>query len=387
MVPPEGYSKVKEGQVCKLKRSLYGLRQALRQWNMEFTKRLCVFGFIQSTVDPCLFMYDSDNGSLFLLVYVDDLLITGTSVELIEDLKILLHQAFTIKDLGCANIFLGLEITRSKEGIYVNQKKYITDILLDTEMNEAKPTQTPLPPGLQLQDDVGENLVDASQYRRLIGRLLYLNFTRPNITYAVHYLSQIVHNPRKPHLQAALHIVRYLKGTCSVGLYYSATASPTLKAYCDVDWATCKKTRRSVTGYCIFLGDTLISWRSKKQSTVSRSSTEAEYRSMASTVCELQWVISLMKDFRIFPQLPVPLYCDNQAAIHISRNAVFHERTKHLDLDCHIVRERFKDGMIKTIHISTKEQVVDLFMKAVRVSVFSIMFSKLGIVSFNVSPT
>lgn len=219
MLPPEGYHKVKERQVCHLKISLYGLKQASRQWNTEWTKHLHNFGFVQSKADTCLFIYNSAKSSIMLLVYVDDLLISGISDDLIHELKKSLHTSFTIKDLGQEKIFLGLEIDRSPLGICVSRKKYIYDIISDTGMLQAKVVHSPLPPELQLQEDEGELLEDASQYRRLTGRLLYLNFTRPDLMFAVHHLSQYVHQPCKPHWLVALHVVRYLKSTSTTGLF------------------------------------------------------------------------------------------------------------------------------------------------------------------------
>lgn len=187
--------KAKPSQVCLFKHSLYGLKQASRQWNAEFTKHLSEFGFTQSQTDMCLFSYASKEGSLILLVYVDDILVDGTSETLITRLKHSLDLAFTIKDLGYAKYFLGLEIARSLDGIFFNQRKYTMDIIYDTRMTEAKAVKIPLPYGLQLQENEGELMCDPSVYRRLIGRLLYLDFTRPNIMYSVHFLSQFVHQP------------------------------------------------------------------------------------------------------------------------------------------------------------------------------------------------
>lgn len=385
MVPPKGYSKGKQGQVCRLKRPLYGLKQDSRQWNAEFTKHLSKFGFVQSEVDECLFHYTSNEGILMLLVYVDDLLVAGTLEALISKLKQSLHLAFTIKDLGYAKYFLGLEIARSIDGIFINQRKYILDIISDTGMLQAKGVKVPLPCGLELQEEKIELLDDPSSYRRLIGRLLYLNFTRPDVMYVVHHLSQFIHQPRRPHWMAALHIVRYLKNTPSTGMFFPAQALAELEAYCDDDWASCKIIRRSITGFCIFLGTTPVSWKSKKQVTVSRSSAEAEYRSMASTVCELQWLNVLLKDFGVSITYPIPLPCDYKAVIHILENVVFHERTKPIKIDCHIVRKKYREGFVKPVYIST--QVADLLTNALGVAVFNSLYSKLGLVSYTTAPT
>lgn len=149
-----------------------------------------------------------------------------------------------------------------------------------------------------------------------------------------------MHHPRKPHLEAALRVLRFIKGTPGQGLLFPTINNLTLKAFCDSDWAGCPTTRRSITGYCVFLGNSLISWKSKKQPNVARSSTEAEYRAMAATCLELTWLRYILHDLRVIQNGPTPLHCDNQAALHIAANPIFHECTKHIEIDCHIVREK-----------------------------------------------
>ncbi|KAL0379287.1 UNVERIFIED_CONTAM: Retrovirus-related Pol polyprotein from transposon RE1 [Sesamum radiatum] len=279
MHPPEGYD-VPQGHVCKLNRSLYGLKQASRQWNQEFTSKLLVFGFVQSSNDHCLFTMGSQDTFVALLIYVDDVLITSPSVSLITDGKNYLDGLFTIKDLGVARYFLGLQIARSPAGTSVTQTKYITDIVRDTGLINAKSVTTPFPQHIKLSANGGAALSDPEPYRRLVGRLLYLGFTRPYISYGVQQLSQFLQHPCESHLHAALHLVRYLKGTPTSGLFFPCSSSFQLQAFCDADWASCVDSRKSISGICVFFGPSLISWKSKKQATVSRSSAEAEYRSM-----------------------------------------------------------------------------------------------------------
>ncbi|KAL2247953.1 UNVERIFIED_CONTAM: Retrovirus-related Pol polyprotein from transposon RE1, partial [Sesamum indicum] len=336
MKPPEGYD-VPAGHVCKLKRSLYGIKQASRQWNLEFTKQLERIGFTQSKADHCLFTIHTDVGFFCLLIYVDDVLIAGPCEHTIADFKNKLHNLFTIKNLGKARFFLGLEMGRSTEGMIITQGKYVRDIVADAGLAQCKATNTPLPAGLQFKAASGQQLSNPEPCRRLLGRLLYLGFTRPDICHATQQLSQFMQSPCQDHWEAAMHLIKYLKGTLHRGLYFNSDSSLTLEAYCDADWATCKETRKSLT--------------------------EAEYRSMVSTTCELIWIHSLLKDLKVDVQTPIPFYCDNQAALYITANPVFHERTKHIEIDCHLVRGKYKEGFIAPKHIASKEQPADVFTK------------------------
>jgi len=246
ILPPAGYTKA-EGKVCRLKRSLYGLKQASRQWNKEFTSFLLKQGFVQSKRDYSLFTKGSGFNFIAVLVYVDDVLITGENNPDIQLLKEALDKAFTIKDLGCMRYFLGIEVARSSAGTLLNQRKYILDILKVDGMTACKPADFPLPTNLRLTIDQGELLSHPEVYRRLVGRLLYLNITRPDISYSVQHLSQFLSQPRHPHMQAAMHLLRYLKGTIGVGLFYLANSILCLKAYTDADWARCLSSRKSLT--------------------------------------------------------------------------------------------------------------------------------------------
>ncbi|KAL2226673.1 uncharacterized protein LOC110011891 [Sesamum indicum] len=263
----------------------------------------------------------------------------------------------------------------------ITQSKYVKDILTDTGITQSKATNTPLPVGLKLRAGSGEQLQKLEPYRRLLGRFLYLGFTRPDICHATQQLSQYMQQPSKDHWDVALHLVRYLKVTANGGLHFNSTDCFNLEALCDADWATCKETRRSLTGYYIFLGKSLVSWKIKKQTTVLKSSAEAEYRSMGSTTCELLWIHSLLKDLEINVPTPIPFYCDNQATLYITANPVFHERTKHIEIDCHLVRDKYKEGFIDPKHIASKDQLVNIFTKILPGPKFMFLVSKLNLVN------
>ncbi|XP_057997178.1 uncharacterized mitochondrial protein AtMg00810-like [Hevea brasiliensis] len=240
-------------------KSLYGLKQAGRQWNKELTAKLQSFGFHQSAFDHCLFTIGSGNDFLALLVYADDLLITGANEERIIAVKQFMDKQFTIKDLGYVKYFMGLEFARSEKGMFLNQRKCILDILQDAGLQNAKIATYPLPKGLKLGNEVGELLQNPDKYRWLVGRLLYLGLTRPDISYATQQQCQFMQAPRRTHWDAAILVLKYLKGCPSKSLFYPSNNDLKLRAFCDADWISCPISRKSITGFYIFLGPSLIS--------------------------------------------------------------------------------------------------------------------------------
>eukprot|EP00258_Populus_trichocarpa_P021682 XP_024437701.1 uncharacterized protein LOC112323503 [Populus trichocarpa] len=268
-----------------------GAEESIRKWSVKKNEwlrdrsLLTAVDFALSTLEEA----DIANKSLLpsVGIYVDDIIVAGNCSSSIESLKSFLHNQFKIKDLGCLRYFLGLEVARSSKGIHLCQRKYVLDILADSGTLANKPLKLPLEQKFKLTKTSRDPLSDPSLYRHLIGRLLYLTITRLDICCPFQVLSQYMDTPTNIHLAIAYRVLCYIKSAPGQGILLSSSSQIQLKAFCDSDWASCPDTRRSVTGYCIFLGDSFISWKSKKQSIVSRSSTEAEYRSMASTCSEL----------------------------------------------------------------------------------------------------
>nr|KYP60496.1 Retrovirus-related Pol polyprotein from transposon TNT 1-94 [Cajanus cajan] len=319
--------------VCKLHKSIYGLKQASRSWFNKFSTTLTSQGFNQSKYDYTLFTQGTNSTFIAILVYVDDIVIASPNPAAITSVKDMLHRHFKLKDLGDLKFFLGLELSKSKSGIFMCQRHYILSILKDCGMLACKPSTVPMEALLKLHVESGTTLSDPGAYRRLIGRLLYLTISRPDIRYTVHKLSQFVSNPHSGHMDAAYMLLRYLKHTIGQGILFKTNFDTKLHAYVDVDWGSCIDSRRSTTGLCVFFGNSLVSWKAKRQNIVSKSSTEVEYRSLASVSAELTWLRNLLTDFNI--HIPyATVYCDNQAAIHIASNPTYHERTKHLEISC-----------------------------------------------------
>lgn len=383
---PQGVTSSEPNKVCKLHKSLYGLKQAPRCWFEKLTKALIRAGFVQSYSDYSLFIYSHGHVEIRVLIYVDDLIICGNDGEAIRKFKNYLGECFHMKDLGRLKYFLGIEIARGKEGFVISQRKYALDIVEETGLTTSAPAATPMEQNHHLATDDSAFLTKPARYRRLVGRLIYLVNTRPDISYSVHILSQFMKKPREKHMDAALRVVRFLKGTMGQGILLKADTDLRLSIYCDADWAACPMTRRSLIAYVAMIGGSPVSWKTKKQNVVSHSSAEAEYRAMSIATREIAWLRQLLIDLGFAPQSPARLFCDSKSALHIASNPVFHERTKHVEINCHRVRDALKSGLLTCSYVGTKEQLADVLTKALRKVQFTKLMSKLGI-SYPHAPT
>ncbi|KAL9225842.1 hypothetical protein vseg_001721 [Gypsophila vaccaria] len=376
---PPGFSHGLTGKVCRLRKSLYGLRQAPRCWYAKLAQSLCSYGFIHSPSDHSLFVYRKGVVILNVLVYVDNLVIAGNDGDAISDFKSYISRCFHMKDLGKLKYFLGLEVARNASGIFLCQRKYALDLVSETGFLGSKPAHVLMEENHRLALATDSPLEDSSKYRRLVGKLIYLTLTRPDICYSVHILAQFMQTPTQSHWDAVLRVVRYIKGSPGQGIFLRANMPLVLEAYCDSDWSSCPISRRSLSAYFIFLGGSPISWKTKKQTTVSRSSAEAEDRAMASATCEILWLRGLLHSMGFDHLTPVSLHCDSQAALHIANNLVCHERTKHIEIDCHFVRNEIVRGTISPSYVPTTYQLADILTKALPRPLFQSLLDKLGI--------
>lgn len=384
MLQPPGFISNNKNLVCKLHRSLYGLKQAPRAWYDRLKQALFQFGFTASKCDHSLFIYNRLAIQLYVLVYVDDILITGSHSALIHDLISKLQTQFALKHLGQPEYFLGIQVKYLKNGsLLLTQSKYISDLLERANMTGCSSMNTPMMSTEKLSRNGTDFFSNPTQYRSIVGALQYITLTRPDIAFSVNKVCQFLSSPLESHWKAVKRILRYLSGSIYMGLLLQAapsTAPFSVRVYCDSDWASDIDDRRSTSGACLYLGPNLVSWNSKKQTLVARSSAEAEYRGIANATAELLWVQSLLTELRVPFQTPT-LLCDNLSAVMIAHNPVLHSKTKHLEIDLHFVREKVMSKCLEIHHVPATSQLADALTKPLPASLFLGFRSKLKVVA------
>ncbi|WVZ85032.1 hypothetical protein U9M48_031995 [Paspalum notatum var. saurae] len=312
------------------------------------------------SVDKTLFLLSRGGDTTIVRIYVDDIIFGGSSHALVSSFAEQMSREFEMSLLGELQFFLGLQIKQGLEGTFVHQAKYTMDILKKFNMGDSKPMTTPMSTNTALDADEDGEAVDQKEFRGMIGSLLYLTATRPDIQFAA--------SPRTSHLQAVKRIFRYLKFTPELGLWYSSSSSLSLRGFSDADLAGCRIDRKSTSGTCQLLGTSLVSWSSRKQASVALSTTEAEYVAAASCCSQLLWMKTTLSDFGLrFGR--IPLLVDSTSAISVAKNPVLHSRIKHIDVRFHFLRDHYEKGDIDLIHIVSANQLADIFTKPLELQV------------------
>ncbi|GJX51232.1 ribonuclease H-like domain-containing protein [Tanacetum coccineum] len=361
--------------VCLLQRSLYGLKQAPRAWFQQFAGYATRAGFYHSRCDSSLFIYRQGSQVAYLLIYVDNIILTASCPALLQQIIGSLNNEFDMTDLGALNYFLGIS---APTGLFLSQKKYALQLLERAHMVTCNPSRTPVDTESKLGPE-GVPVQDPTLYRSLAGGLQYLTFTRPDLSYAVQQICLYMHDPREPHFAALKRILRYVRGTVDFGLQLYVSATTSLVGYTDADWAGCPSTRRSTSGYCVFLGDNILSWSAKRQHTISRSSAEAEYQGVANVVAETAWIRNLLRELHSPLSTATLVYCDNVSAVYMSANPVQHQRTKHIEIDIHFVCDMVTAGHVRVLHVPSRFQYADIFTKGLPTALFEDFRSSLSV--------
>jgi hypothetical protein len=292
-----------------------------------------------------------------------------------------MESKFEMSMIGELSFFPGLQITQMSEGMFISQEKYLREMLKRFQMEDSKPVGTPMVIGCKLSKDDDSVDVDQSSYRSMIGSVLYITTSRPDIMHAIGMVGRFQSAPKQSHLQAVKRIFKYLKETMNYGLWYPRNQNFQLTAYSDADWANCVDERKSTSGGAFFLGDSLVAWLSKKQGSISLSTTEAEYISTATCCTQVLWMIQTLADLEVKYAAPIPIHCDNTSAISVSKNPIFHSKTKHIPIKYHFLREKVTNQVVQVQYIPTTEQIAYIFTKPLAKTPFEYLRQNLGVIS------
>ena len=365
--------------MCRLKKALHGLKQAPRAWYSRIDSYLLENGFEKCDREPTVYIKEKDGKLLIVVLYVDDVIFTGNNVYLIENFKTVMKEEFEMTDMGLLRYFLGIEVDQNENGIFISQAKYVNEVLGRFNMQECKAAITPTVMGLKLSKEDRSKDFDHSLYKNIVGSLMYLTATRPGIMFAVSLISRFMERPKEAHWQAAKRILRYVKGTKRFGILYTTSECSDLIGYTNSDWAGSVDDRKSTAGYVFHMGSGAISWASKKQLIVALSIAEVEYVAATAATCQAVRMRRMLRSLGQEQAKATMIFCDNSSAIALSKNSVFHKRTKHINTRFHYIRELVNNGEIILEHCRTQEQVADILTKPLDQKSFEFLRKCLGI--------
>ncbi|XP_019179616.1 PREDICTED: uncharacterized protein LOC109174842 [Ipomoea nil] len=366
-------------KVYHLKNALYGLKQAPRAWYDTLSHFLINCVFTKGAVDKTLFRIKDNDHILLVQIYVDDIIFGSTNHVLCERFSTLMHGKFEMSMMGELNYFLGLQVKQCSDGIFISQAKYTKDLIRKFGIDRKTSVKIPMSTSLRMDIDNEGKDVDQKNFRGIIGSLLYLTASRPDISFDVGVCARFQAKPKESHLSATTKILRYLKGTQSVGLWYPKEGSFDLVGYSDADFAGCRIDRKSTSGTCQFLGGRLVSWFSKKQHSIATSTAEAEYIAAGSCCAQILWMTHQLKDYGINAR-EVSIKCDNTSAIAITHNPVLHSRTKHIDIKYHFIRDHVERKDISLEYVNTGDQLADILTKPLSEARFSTLRHEIGMI-------
>ena len=365
MKQPEGFIVPgQEYKVCKLNKSLYGLKQAPKQWYEKFNSTLVNHNFVVNTSDSCVYTKMIDSECIIICLYVDDMLIFGTSLNAINEIKVFLNSKFEMKDLGEADVILGIKIRKTEFGFFLCQSHYVKKLLRKFNSFDVLPVKTPYDPSIHLKKNNGIG-ISQSEYAKIIGSVMYLmNYTRPDIAYAVSRLSRYTHNPSNDHWNALLRLLKYLKGTMDWSLHFSNFPA-VLEGFCDANWVSDNDEVSSTSGYVFTLGGGAISWKSSKQTCIARYTMESEFIALELAGQEAEWLRGLMADIPLWgrPTPPISLHCDSQAAIGVANSSAYNGKRRHIRMRHSVVRHLIKNDVISLEYVKSEKNLADPFTK------------------------
>eukprot|EP00253_Pinus_taeda_P008260 PITA_08260 len=364
MEQPICFVQTNSSLVCRLKKSLYGLKQVPWAWYAKMDSFLLETSFSRCHSDNTVYTKKVGKSLIILVLYVHDLILTGSDPTLINHVKSNLKKKFEMTDLGHLHYFLGLQVLQSKEGISLSHSKYAYDLLRHFHMEDYKPAPSPFQSGAKLSVTCTSLEVDATLYRQLVGKILYLTHTHPELSFVVGLIARFMQNPHESHWEAAKRILCYVQGTVQFGIHYSGEASPLLVGFTDSDWAGDPDDRKFAVGYVFTLSSRPITWACKKQSAISLSLAEAEYHGAVEASKEALWLRQILSEFGFQQQHPTTLWCDHQSSIQLCKYLVQHQCNKHIEMHMHFIRKIIHDHVLEVQYCSTDDQVANIFTKA-----------------------